>query len=212
MQQINLTRVRLRHFIQPVIIVVLIVLLWTDGCSGEPETIKVTVPEVTGKFDGVKPMHSPIQSPSVVKIPGEPMSLPSRPETDPLIAILQAENERLKSEFAAATNKDSLYNAAISLNSFSTEFDDEYLHLTINGIVRGEVQQITPAYKIKERTVDVAIPLSKVRILGGAEIGFDNAAVKGNLMLQNRKGNIISASYDTNGNYWAGYNFTIVKW
>ena len=93
--------------------------------------------------------------------------------------------------------------------------NDDNLLLNIDGIVQGEVKEITPSYTIKPKKVEVQVkPKETVfRLLGGLEVGnntkLDGFAAKANLMLQNKKGNIISGSFDTNQTIWIGYNFSI---
>lgn len=122
---------------------------------------------------------------------------------NPIDPKLLAENEKLKLQFAKAVQQ----------NEFSTDFEDENIVLNINGIVQSTVKEITPNYKIKERKVDVPVKPKKTvfRLLVGGEIGnntkLDGFAAKGNLMPQNKKGNIISGSFDTNQTIWIGYNF-----
>ncbi len=190
--------------------------LWFKGCSHNEKstvTAKVVIPEVKGKFEAKKPINVPILSPS------------RRQENDKKIYIenpidpkLIAENEKMKSDFAKETDslkKIIAYNKAVQLNKFSTKFEDDNLLLNIDGIVQGEVKEITPNYTIKEKKVEVQVkPKETVfRLLGGVELGnntkLDGFAAKANLMLQNRKGNIISGSFDTNQTIWIGYNFSI---
>lgn len=212
MKQINLHSPFLKEFVKYLGWILLFIVLWFRGCSGttpSPQIVKVTVPEVKGKFEAKKPVNVPINN-SVVK---EYLTT-----ENPINPKLLAENEKLKVDFAK--EKDSLkriiaYNKAVQLNKFSTKFEDENLLLNIDGIVQGEVKEITPNYTIKEKKVEVQVkPKETVfRLLGGMELGnntkLDGFAAKANLMLQNRKGNIISGSFDTNQTIWIGYNFSI---
>ena len=197
--------------------ILLFVVLWFRGCSGtapKPQLAKIIVPEVKGKFEAKKPVNLPIgQKVSRQKV--------SKGETvyidNPIDPLLLAENEKLKHEFAKASDsiKKLQFSKAIQLNRFSTTFDDGNLLLNIDGIVQGEVKEITPSYTIKPKKVEVEVkPKETVfRLLGGLELGnntkLDRFAAKANLLLQNKKGNIISGSFDTNQNIWIGYNFSI---
>jgi hypothetical protein len=83
--------------------------------------------------------------------------------------------------------------------------------LNIDGVVQGEVQEVT-----------LATPSRKVQVkqkkryceLAGGEIGantqLNTPAAKANLLFQNKK-EMISASYDTNQTIWIGYNFSILN-
>lgn len=197
--------------------ILLFVVLWFRGCSGtapKPQLAKIIVPEVKGKFEAKKPVNLPIgQKVSRQKV--------SKGETvyidNPIDPLLLAENEKLKQEFTKASDsiKKLQFAKSIQLNRFSTTFDDDNLLLNIDGIVQGEVKEITPSYTIKPKKVEVEVKLKETvfRLLGGLELGnsvkLDRFAAKANLMLQNKKGNIISGSFDTNQNIWIGYSFSI---
>ena len=87
--------------------------------------------------------------------------------------------------------------------------------LNIDGIVQGEVKEITPSYIWKKQEVEVPVKTKETffRLLGGLEIGnnisLSNPIFKANLGVQNRKGNIITGSYDSNKNIYVGYQFSI---
>ena len=218
MKQINLQSPLLREFLKYLGWILLVFVLWFRSCSHTEKssaTAKVIVPEVIGKFEAKKPVNVPIvnQSKSTPLKKGETIY-----KDNPIDQKLIAENEKLKADFAK--EKDSLkriiaYNKAVQLNKFSSDFEDENVVININGIVQGEVKEITPGYKIKEKKVEVMVkPKETVfRLLGGMELGnntkLDGFAAKANLMLQNKKGNIISGSFDTNQTIWIGYNFSI---
>jgi hypothetical protein len=193
--------------------------LWLKGCtSSNPEPqiakVEVTVPEVKGNFEPKKPDHE------LVKLPKNDNSKIVIIK-NPINQQLVAENEALKLAFAKETDslkKQLAYEKAVALNNFSTKFEDENLELNIEGVVQGEVKEISPSYKIKERKIETAVKEKQVafRMLGGVEVGntlvLDNFAVKANLMFQNKKGNIFSASMDTNKAIWVGYSTSIFNW
>ena len=201
--------------------VLLFIFLWFNGCSGKEKattSAKVIVPEVKGQFEAKKPINTPIlikaNSPQLKKSTGKDILQVENPINPKLIA----ENEKLKSDFAK--EKDSLkriiaYNKSVQLNKFSSDFEDNNIIINIDGIVQGEVKEITPGYKIKEKKIEVPVkPKETVfRLLGGLEIGnninLSNPLFKANLGMQNRKGNIITASYDSNKNIYIGYQFSI---
>lgn len=196
----------------------LFIFLWFNGCSHNEKsstTTTVTVPETKGKFEAKKPTHTPITNSVINKsLTTEKGSFSRSQEVD---KKLLAENEKLKQDFAKASDsiKKLQFDKAIQLNEFSTTFDDENLTLNINGIVQGEVKEITPNYTIKEKKVEVKVKPKEtvLRLLVGGEIAnntkLDGFAAKANLMLQNRKGNILTASFDTNQTIWVGYNFSL---
>lgn len=193
--------------------IVIIVLLFFvfRSCQGNEEstvTAKVVVPEVKGTFDSKKPVQIPITN-AVVK---EYLTT-----ENPINEKLIAENEKLKKDFAKANDsiKQLSFNKAVQLNKFSTKFEDDNLVLNIDGIVQGEVKEITPNYKIKEKKIEVPVKVKETafRLLAGVEVGnttqLDAFKLRANIMFQNRKGNIISGSFDTNQTIWVGYNISI---
>jgi hypothetical protein len=180
---------------------------WVRGCSGNEKsstTVKVIVPEVKGNFESKKPTHVQIITKSVhdtvvMYKKGQNMYM-----KNPIDQKLVDENEKLKTDFAKET--DSLkkvidYNKAIQLNKFSTNFEDENLILNFEGIVQGEVKEITPSYTIKEKKVEVHVKQKQtvLRVLAGGGFGLNKelnqAAYQLDLNFQNRKGNIISAEF-----------------
>jgi hypothetical protein len=212
MKQINLNSPILKEFFKYLGWVLLFASLWFRGCSGNtplPQIVKVTVPEIKGKFEAQQPVNVPI---------GQKVSKGETVYKDnPIDPKLLAENEKLKNDFAKANDsiKKLQFAKAVQLNKFSTKFEDDNLLLNIDGIVQGEVKEITPNYTIKEKKIEVQVkPKETVfRLLGGMELGnntkLDGFAAKANLMLQNKKGNILSGSFDTNQTIWIGYNFSI---
>jgi hypothetical protein len=135
-----------------------------------------------------------------------------------LLSKLLAENERLKCDFEKASDslKLIIYNQAIQLNSYTQTFDDENITGTASGIVRGEIQSMKFDYTIKEKKIDTPKPKETAfRLLGGLEAGINptigNFAAKGNMMFQNKKGNIFSASYDTQNRIWIGYSASLLN-
>ena len=224
MTQINLQSPYIKEFMKYLGWILLFIVLWFKGCSGStptPQIAKVIVPEVKGTFQAKNPVHqavlikanSPQLKNSVVKD-----YLTTGKENlqveNPIDKNLIAENEKLKNDFAKANDciKKLSFNKAIQLNKFSTNFEDENIIINVNGVVQGEVKEITPNYTLKPK--EQPKPKETVfRLLGGLELGntvkLDNFTVKANLKFQNRKGNIISGSFDTNETIWIGYNWSI---
>lgn len=176
---------------------------WFKGCSSESKkknTQTIAIPAVSGKFEPKKPDAKPLE------IIQEPINEVKKDGTvyvtNPLNEKLAKENEKLKSDFAALKNdslKQKVYEKAIELNSFSTKFEDDNLLLNINGTVRGEVQEITPSYTIKERKTEVVVPETILRVFIGAGVGIntdlDRGVYKLDLNFMNRKGDIFSGEY-----------------
>jgi hypothetical protein len=198
--------------------------LWFKGCSGstpKPQIAKVIIPEVKGVFESKQPAHEPIvinanNKANVQK--GKTVFV-----ENPIDEKLIAENEKLKTAFAKETDslkKVIAYNKAIQLNEFSTKFEDENVVLNINGVVQGEVKEITPNYTIKKKEVEVPVKVKEtvLRVLAGGAIGLNKelnqAAYQLDLNFQNRKGNIISAEYLKIGGQefgMVGYKHSIIN-
>lgn len=194
-----------------IVIVILCFLLFKSCQEPATQIVTVTVPEVKGKFEPKKPINIPIGQ----KTPkGKTIYIEN--EIDPL---LLAENEKLKQDFAKANDsiKKLQFAKAIQLNKFSTDFEDENLVINIEGIVQGEVKEVTPNYKIKEKKIEVPVKVKEtyLRVLVGADLeykpGYIQPIYKANLMLQGKKGNILSFGYDNFQNYYLGYNFSILN-
>lgn len=199
-----------------VFIIGILVASWFNGCSGNEKstvTAEVIVPEVKGTFEAKKPIHEAISPKKERTATGKEILQVENPIDKKLIA----ENEKLKKDFAKANDsiKQLSFNKAIKLNKFSTKFEDENIVLNIDGIVQGEVKEITPNYKIKEKKIEVPVKVKETafRLLAGVEVGnttqLDAFKLRANIMFQNRKGNIISGSFDTNQTIWVGYNISI---
>ena len=214
---INLYSPLWKEFLKYLGWILLFVVLWFRGCNRSEipnSSLKVIVPEAKGTFEAKKPVHEPIL------IKANSRELKKGKITfieNPIDKKLIDENEKLKSDYAKANDsiKQLSFNKAIQLNKFSTKFEDENLLLNINGVVQGEVKEITPNYTIKEKKIEVPVKVKETvfRILGGLEVGntaqLDAFKLKANLMFQNRKGNIISGSFDTDQTIWVGYNVSI---
>lgn len=196
--------------------ILLFIFLYFKGCTDNNKSVasvKVNIPEQKWSFEFKKPLHIPLEKTIEKHIENGKTIFVENPINNKLIA----ENEKLKSDYEKANDsiKKISFDKAIQLNKFSTKFEDDNLVLNINGIVQGEVKEITPNYIIKEKKVDVQVkPKETVfRLLAGLELGnnkqLDGFKVKANLMMQNRKGNIISGSFDTNQTIWVGYNVSI---
>ena len=187
-------------------IVAVLIVLFFKACNPEPKFVTVKTPEIKGQFAGQKPDAIIIND--TVYLKGNTIV-----KVNPLNAELKYENSILTEQFLIvdSINKVLLYEKAIAINKFSTKFDDEFLELNIEGIVRGEVQEITPNYKIKSRKLEVPIKIKQPYFIlrAGAEIGnnqnFDGFVYKGNIFINN-----FSVSLDNQKNYFVGYSIPIL--
>lgn len=209
MQQINLNNIRIPEWIKYFgWILAIAILLWVKSCSPEPKTktVTITIPEKKGSFTPVKPASIKVTEYKLEK--GDPIIT-----ENPLNKKLLEENKNLKDKFKSVSDSIKLvmFEEANQINQFSSKFEDDNLILNINGIARGEVKEITPSYTIKQQRASVLVEnkLPGLRMLGGVEVGntktLDDLSFKGSVLFQNRKGNIISAGYDTDNKIWLGY-------
>lgn len=209
MQQINLNSIKIPEWIKYFgWVLAIALLLWVKSCNPEPKTktITITIPEKKGSFASIKPTNVKVIKHKLEK--GDPVIT-----ENPLNKKLLEENKNLKDKFKSVSDsiKLSMFEEANQINQFSSKFEDDNISLNINGIARGEVKEITPSYTIKQQKTDVLIEnkLPGLRVLGGVEVGntktLDDLSFKGSVLFQNRKGNIISAGYDTDKKIWVGY-------
>jgi hypothetical protein len=216
---INLHSPYVKEFFKYLGWILLFVFLWFRGCSestSKPQIAKVIIPEVEAKFEPKKPVHEPI----IIKANSPQLKISTEP--NPLVQKLVEENKRLVQDFAKANDsiKKLSFNKAIQLNKFSTKFEDENVVLNINGVVQGEVKEITPNYTIKAKKVEVPVKVKEtvLRVLAGGAVGLNKelnqAAYQLDLNFQNRKGNIITAEYLKIGGQefgMVGYKHSIIN-
>lgn len=209
MQQINLNSIKIPEWIKYFgWILAIALLLWVKSCNMEPKTkiVTITIPEKKGSFTPTKPEAIIVTETKLVK--GDPVI-----KENPLNEKLLEENKNLIDKFKSVSDsiKFAMFEEANQITQFSSKFEDDNITLNINGIARGEVKEITPSYTIKQQKVDVSIKekLPGLKVLGGVEVGntktLDDLSFKGSVLFQNRKGNIISAGYDTDKKIWLGY-------
>lgn len=193
-------------WVKTIAIVLLLIsfgVIWHISKPAKPQIIKVTVPEVVGTF---KP-----QKPKVINTTDK--ECVENPINDQLIS----ENKKLKQDYEKANDsiKKILFYKAVKLSKFTSTFENDTIKIDINGVVQGEVKEITPKYIIKERKIDVLLKQKETvfRLLGGVEIGnttqLNAFTAKANLIFQNRKGNTASISYDTNKTIWIGKSWSV---
>lgn len=184
-----------------------------DGNDSEPNT----TPSVKTKFEPVKPKNTPIVDESSAmdqigtkntknstkkeqntsKIKGLSIG-PTMDNQSELIAQLIAENKQKEAEYKKATDsmKDELYKKSLQLNKFTHTFDNDKVKLTVSGIARGTVESIgIDSLTIKPQKIKQPV----FTLLGGVEVGINKELNQGttkvNLGFQNKKRDVISASY-----------------
>lgn len=180
----------------------IVLLLWFNGCKSEKQVAQsITVPEVKGTFEAVKPTPITPEKKTVYVTRWKEKEVVT---VNPIDTVLS--NNYLKA--TDSIKRLQMYVDAIQLHDYETKFDNNDLTLIVKSKVRGDLLEIKPDYTIKERKVEVQCKEVTFRLLAGAEVGT-NKELKANIMIQNKKGNIISVSRDLKNNYFIGYNFSI---
>lgn len=177
------------------IIAILVFVLFFKGCGKETETITVKVPEVSGDFEEQGPEYI-IKRDTIYVTKWKTKTKTVEIETpNPVNDSLAIAYQNIKDSLG----RYKLYLDAIQIKTFENTFEDEYLKLSLTGRVQGDLLGITPKYTIKEREIETEIESAKLRFLLGGGIGnnlnFNDFTYRGNLGLQNAKGNIIRAGY-----------------
>lgn len=163
-----------KDFILSAVIVVLAILLFFKDCNGNGKTTTtVTIPEVKGKFEAVKPEQKPVNHIVDVnkKVFGQNLSKKELAFWKAEAERLFKENQEMDQAFMNANDslQQLLYKNAITIKAFNHTFDNDTLSATVTGLVRGEVQKIKLDYTIKERKIEVKQKEVVFRML--AEIG-----------------------------------------
>lgn len=130
----------------------------------------------------------------------------------------QEEIDNMQAEFmfSDSIKQAELYRLATELKKFESNFEDENLKLTIRGIIGGNVlKEITPTYTIKSKKLDPQQKNVMFRMLAGGGLGnsltFDKPLFYANIGFQNKKGNILRFSFDTEQRIMIGYDFSLFK-
>lgn len=198
--------------------VLLFLVLWFKGCSPGPQV--VTIPAITKTLPADTIIQHQVADVSKMlkdrtnekKLSNDILEMYDR------IEDYQNEIESLKDyyTFADSIQKDSIFKLLTEIKKFSSEFEDENLILTINGIVaKNEVKEVTPTYTIKEQKVSVKTNDMRIRLIGGFGVGnsinFDKPIFQTNLGFQNAKGNVLNFSFDTEKKIIIGYSWSLIK-
>ena len=200
--------------------ILLILLLFFKGCRASVPGTSVTIPAITKTLPAdtiIK--HQIVEVNKMVRDrKTEKKYLKDLTEAEQRIIAYQEEIDNMQSEFmwSDSIKQAELYRLATELKSFESQFEDENLKLTINGIIGGnQVKEITPTYTIKAKKIDVPQKQVKFRMLVGGGLGnsltFDKPLFNGNVGFQNAKGNILRFSFDTEQRIMIGYDFSLFK-
>jgi lipopolysaccharide export system protein LptA len=181
--------------------------LFFRGCNAEPqfaEKIKIQTKEVKGKtIIKTNIVHVPITK-KVRDTSGTGFYVAQ-------IDKLFEENQQMQLEFMKMDSvaKIQAYNKAIEINAFKQQFEDSNINAYVSGEVAGEVKQMRFDYTIKPQTLNVDAPKPKNHLYLGVNVAntieFDKPLFSAGLGLQNKKGNILNFSFDTEKRIGFGY-------
>jgi hypothetical protein len=194
--------------------------LFFRGCGTSVPGTTVTIPAITKTLPAdTNVKHEPIEVAKWYKDRTNEKKLSKDIlEMHDRLQAYQEEIDNMQSEFqwGDSIKQAELYRLATELKNFESNFEDENLKLTINGIIGGnEVKEIRPTYTIKEKKIDVPQKQVKFRMLVGGGLGnslnFDKPLFNGSVGFQNAKGNILRVGYDSESRIFVGYDFSIFK-
>ena len=191
--------------------VLFFILLFFRGCNAEPqfvEKIKIQTKEVKGKT---------IIQTNIVHVP---ITKKVRDTTGTGFYVAQIdklfeENNQMQLEFMKMDSiaKIQAYAKATELNDIKQPFEDKYINAYVSGKVFGNVKEMRFDYTLKPQTITTDAPKSKNHLYLGLKVAntiqFDKPLFSGEIGLQNKRGNIHNASFDTEKRVGYGYKWKI---
>jgi hypothetical protein len=188
--------------------VLFIALLFFRGCNPEPqfaEKIKIQTKEVKGKtIIKTNIVHVPITK-KVRDTAGTGFYVAQ-------IDKLFEENNQMQLEFMKMDSvaKIQAYNKAIEINAFKEQFSDNYIDAYVSGNVAGEVKEMRFDYTIKAQNITTDAPKPKNHLYLGVNVAntiqLNKPLFSAGLGLQNKRGNILNFSFDTEKRIGIGYS------
>lgn len=187
--------------------VLLFAVLFFRGCNPEPqfaEKIKIQTKEVKGEtIIKTNIVHVPITK-KVRDTAGVGFYVSQ-------IDKLFEENNRMQLEFIKMDSLQQIqaYNKAIEINAFKQQFDDKYINAQISGEVSGKIHAMKFDYTIKTQTMEVDAPKPKNNLYLGVNVAntiqLNKPLFSAGIGIQNKKGNILNFSFDTEKRIGIGY-------
>jgi hypothetical protein len=182
-------------------------LLFCRGCNPEPqfaEKIKIQTKEVKGKtIIKTNIVHVPITK-TVKDTSGTGFYVAQ-------IDKLVEENNQMQLEFMKMDSLQQIqaYNKAIEINAFKERFSDKYINAQVSGELSGKIHAMKFDYTIKPQELKVDAPKPKNNLYLGVNVAntiqFDKPLFSGGIGLQNKRGNILNFSFDTEKRIGIGY-------
>jgi hypothetical protein len=197
-------------------LVALLILSFSLGrCSAEGEEVlipvKVLVPAISGTSEIiVKPDPIKPKAGGSILVDGKTIYTENPFNTEMAQEYIDLQYKYTGSELEVKRLNKVL--GFLQENYYEIPIENEYL-FTLNKIkVQGELLEFKQDFTRKEAEVDVLVPiLKRTEFLVGAEVGntidFQKFVFKGNFIIQNKKGNQLNLSYDSEKRAWIGYAF-----
>jgi hypothetical protein len=183
------------------------IVLFFRGCNPEPqftEKIKIQTKEVKGKtIIKTNIVHVPITK-KVRDTSGTGFYVAQ-------IDKLFEENQQMQLEFMKMDSLQQIqaYNKAIEINAFKQQFSDNYIDAYVSGEVSGKIHAMKFDYTIKPQTITVDAPKPKNHLYLGLNVAntiqLNKPLFSAGLGIQNKKGNILNFSFDTEKRIGFGY-------
>ena len=174
----------------------------SDNGDKQPKTVTVTVPEQKGILPTVNnPKPQPLITSTVIKWNDREIPVPYFAD-DSLLTAYKSATDSLQ--------RYKMFAEAVGERDYNIVQEDSMLRIESKIKARGEVLQSKVSYTIKPREISVKVPEVRFRMLAGAEVN-NMGVLKGNVHLQNKKGDLFTASYDTDRRIWVGYSFSLFK-
>jgi hypothetical protein len=182
-------------------------LLFCRGCNPEPqfaEKIKIKTKEVKGKtIIKTNIVHVPITK-TVKDTSGTGFYVAQ-------IDKLFEENNQMQLEFMKMDSLQQIqaYNKAIEINAFKERFSDKYINAQVSGEVSGKIHAMKFDYTIKPQELKVDAPKQKNHLYLGVNVAnnlqLNKPLFSAGLGIQNKRGNILNFSFDTEKRIGFGY-------
>ena len=173
--------------------------LFFRGCNPTPqiaEKIKVVTKEIKGEtIIKTNIVHVPITK-KVRDTSGVGFYVDQ-------IDKLFEENNRMQLEFQQMDSLAQIqaYAKAIEINAFKERFEDSYINAYVSGNIAGNVKEMRFDYTLKPQTLSVDSPKVKNKYFVGFGVSnnsqFNAPLFKVGVGIQNKKGRILSATYDS---------------
>jgi len=154
----------------------------------------ITIPGIEGKFD-------------TIKLP-QPIKYINNPDIDKIVE----DYNKLKDSIA----KVEFFKDIITINEYNEVYEDSLVKIGVYTKVQGKLLKQAPNYFIKpythkyKDTIIVAPYIPRNKLYGQVEVGLPitqqiiTPVIKAGILLQNKRDNIWSLSYDTNKTFWVG--------